>query len=174
MALLASPSPAPTMLPQSNGPTHTASLAETQLAQSAGGTSRTSTNGQFNGRPLYNLENRRPASHSSSGLENGLVNGDAEHVASSEPNGTSLKRQNTSRGRMEHHEAFAYRSRAALTRSKTNYEPGDISSSRDLSAEEHGELRHGWEDEYNSSEFLGQLNSVYFHMSFPKSTQPVG
>lgn len=35
-----------------------------------------------------------------------------------------------------------------------------MSSNTETNVEEHGELRHGWEDEYNSSEFLGQLNSV--------------
>ena len=47
-----------------------------------------------------------------------------------------------------------------MTRSKTTYEPENGLSTRETIGEEHAELRHGWEDQYNSSEFLGQLNSV--------------
>ena len=165
MGLLSSPSQSLTMFHQSNVLNRTASLSETQLGQSAAGPSHRSTYGQATGRPFASLENGRSNPQGGTRLENGLVDGDTEHVASSEPNGSSFKPQSVSRVRTENHQAFAHRPRAMLTRSKTNYEPESISSIRDRTMEEHGELRHGWEDEYNSSEFLGQLNSV--HHFFP-------
>lgn len=160
MAFLSSPSPATTMFQQSNAPPRPTPLSEAPFGQSAAGPSRASANGQSTARPLVNLENGRTLSQSSIGLENGLVNGDAEHVASSEPNDKSFKSQNVSRSRTANHQTLAHRPRALMTRSRTNYDPENTSTTTETSAEEHGELRHGWEDEYNSSEFLGQLNSV--------------
>ncbi len=169
MGLLSSPPPASTMFHQSDASISTTSMSETQLSQSIAGPSRGSTNGgstngRSTGRPLASLENSRATPQGSSGLEIKLVNGDAEHLASSEPNGTTFKPQNVSRARTENQQAFAHRPRAMMTRSRTNYEPEDISASRETSVEGSGELRHGWEDEYNSSEFLGQLSSVCRHM----------
>lgn len=154
------------MFHQGNAPTRTAPLPETQLGQPPGGPSRGSTNGQSTGRPLVNLENGRASSQDSNGLEIGLVNGHtAGHVASSEPNHEPLEPHNMSRVRTENHQTFAHRPKASMTRSKTDYEPANISSTRETSVEEHGEIRHGWEDEYNSSEFLEKLSSVYLHIS---------
>ena len=161
MGLLSPPSQSSKMFHQTNVLNRTVSLSEDQLGQSAAEPSRGSTYGQATGRPFASLENDRSTPQVSIGLQNGLVNGDAKDVASSEPNGSSFKPQNVSRARTENHQAFAHRPKAMLTRSKTNYEPESISSIRERSVEEHGELRHGWEDEYNSSEFLGQLNSVH-------------
>ena len=164
MPLLGSPLPASTMFHQSNARNRTASLSETQLGQSAGRPSQGSTNGQSTGRPLINLENGRVSPQASNAPGNGLVNGHAiGRVASSEPQKESLEPQNISRARTENHKTIPHRPRASMTRSKTNYEPENMSSTKETSLEEHGELRHGWEDEYNSSEFLGQLNSVYLH-----------
>ena len=164
MGLLSSPPQSLTMYHQSNVLNRTASPSETQFGQPAAGPSRGSTYGQATGRPLASLENGHSTPQDSIRLENRLVNGDVEHVASSEPNGSSFKPQNISRARTENHQTLAHRPRAMLTRSKTNYEPEGVSSTRERSVEEHGELRHGWEDEYNSSEFLGQLNSVSHHI----------
>lgn len=162
MPLLVSPSPASTVFHQSNAPTRTDSLSETQLGQYAGGPLRGSVNGRSTGQPLVNLENRRASPQACNGLENGLVNGHAAgHVPSSEPNNGSFEPQDISRTRTENHQILAHRPKASMTRSKTNYEPENLSSTREISVEEHGELRHGWEHEYNSSEFLGKLNSVF-------------
>ena len=158
------------MFQHNNAPTRTALLSETQHFQSRGA-SRGSTNGQSASRSLASLENGRASSQGSSGLENRLVNGNAEHVTLSETNDNTFKPQNVSRARTENHQALAHRPRASMIRSMTNYEPEHISTTKDISMEEHGELRHGWEDEYNSSEFLGQLNSVYLHIAPTNSTE---
>lgn len=171
MALLSSPAPASTMFHQSNAPTHTTLLSGTQLSQSASGPPRGLTNGQSTGRPLVNLENGRASLQDNNGPGNMLVNGHAAGViASSEANNESFEPQNNSRARTENHQTFAHRPKVSMTRSKTNYESENTSPTRETSVEEHGELRHGWEDEYNSSEFLGHLNSVLFLM--PSATPP--
>lgn len=162
MALLSSVSPAPTTFYQSNAPTRTASLSGTQLGQAGGGPSRGATNRQSSSRSLVKFESDRASLQDDHGSDNGLVNGGTGHVASSESNDNSFKPQNVSRARTENHQSLAHRPKALMTRSKTCYEPENIPSKTYASVEEHGELRHGWEDEYNSSEFLGQLNSVYF------------
>ena len=163
MGLLSSPAPASTLLHQSNPPpTRTASLSENQPHRSAGGPSRESVDRQPTSRPLADLGNGRVIPQSSNGLVNELLNGDAEHVASTGSYDKSFKPQNVSRARTENHRALAHRSRAPMTRSKSNYEPRSISTATETNMEEHGELRHGWEEEYNSKDFLGHLNSVYF------------
>lgn len=162
MALLNSTLPASTMFHQSNALTSSASPSEAHPGQSAGGHSRGSTNGQSTGRATLNLKNGRAGPQDSNGLENGLVNGHAGgHAASSEPNTKLSEPQSISRARTENQQTFPHRPKASMTRSKTNYEPENISPTMETSAEEHGELRHGWEDEYNSSEFLGHLNSAW-------------
>ena len=162
MGLLSSPSHASTFLHQSNAPTRTASLPEDQPNRSARGPSRESVNGQATSRPLADLENGRVISQSSNGLVNELVDGDAEHITSTGSNDKSFKPQNVSRARTENHRALAHRPKAPMTRSKSNYEPRNISTAAETNMEEHGELRHGWEEEYNSKDFLGHLNSVCF------------
>lgn len=166
MALLSPPSRASASFHQSNAPIRTPSLSETHLGQSAGGPSGRPTNEHSAFRPLVSLENGWPSPQTSNELENGLVNGHtAGHVASSEPN-KEFAPQNVPRARTESHQALAQRPKASMIRSKTDYEPDKIPSTREARGEEHGELRHGWEDEYNSSEFLGHLNSVHPHMLF--------
>ena len=160
MGLLSSPSPASTSLHQSNAPTRTASLSEDQSNRSARGPSRESVIVQATSRPLAHLENGRMIPRSSNGLDNGLVNGDAEHVASTGSYDKSFKPQSVSRARTENHRALAHRPRAPMMRSKSNYEPRNIPTTTETNMEEHGELRHGWEEEYNSKDFLGHLNSV--------------
>ena len=155
------------MFRQNNAPIHTASLSETQLGQSAGGPSRGSTNGKSTGRPLVNFEKGWARLQENNAPETGLVNGHpAGHVGSSEPIFTghripaALESQNITRSRTERHQAIPRRPKKLMTRSKTNYEPEDIFLARETTVEEHGELRHGWELEYNSEEFLEQLNLV--------------
>lgn len=56
---------------------------------------------------------------------------------------------------------LAHRSRPQVTRRRTD---SDVERQAKVNqtavVEEAGELRHGWEDQYNSSEFLGLLSSV--------------
>ena len=176
MAPLNSTSPASTMFHQSNALTNTASPSEAHLDQSAGGHPRGLTNGQSNGQstdqtPLY-IKNVRAGPQDRNELENGLVNGHAAgHASSSEPNNDLFEPQSIPRARTENHPTFPHRPNVSMKRSKTNYEPGNISPIMETNAEEHGELRHGWEDEYNSSEFLGHLNSVWLHISSVVSTE---
>ena len=161
MALLSSPLSASSIVHQSNAPPRTASLSETQLGPPAGGPSLGSTNGHSTGRPLIKTKNGRPSPQENNGLEIALANGHAAgHVASSKPNHESFEPHNIARARSENQQTLAHRPKSSMTRSKTNYEPELFSSTRETSGEEHGELRHGWEDEYNSSEFLKELNSV--------------
>lgn len=172
MALLSSPSPASTAFHQDNAPTRTASLSETHLGQSDGGPPRGPTNGRSSGQTLLNPKNGRISPQDSNGLEIGLVNGHAgRHVASYKSNNESLEPQSISRSRTDNHQTFPHRPKASMIRSKTSYEPENISPTREASVEEHGELRHGWEDEYNSSEFLGHLNSAWLYKYPTKSTE---
>ena len=54
------------------------------------------------------------------------------------------------------------RPRVQLQRANTDHGPqGRSSPGTSQAAEENWELRHGWEDQYNSSEYLGLLSSVW-------------
>ncbi len=58
---------------------------------------------------------------------------------------------------------------AQLVRANTDYGPRREQQSvvkRDAGPEENWELRHGWEDQYNSTEYLGLLSSVSFFFFF--------
>lgn len=160
MGLLTSTSPAPSLFQQSKALSRTASLSESELVRSAGGPSRGSANGQSTNQRISRLEKGLALLQGGSESGNGLVNVDADHVVSSDTNDKSLKPQNVLRSRTEYHQPLTHRPKPSMTRSKTNHESKNMSSSTETKAEENGELRHGWEDEYNSKEFLGQLNSV--------------
>ena len=84
------------------------------------------------------------------------INGYAMDLAGTHPNG-ELPEQTLSRSRTADNETLAHRPKPQLTRRRTDYERDRQSA---FAAEETGELRHGWEDQYNSSEFLGLLSSV--------------
>ena len=149
------------MFQRSNAPSRTTLPSETQLGQSADGPSQRPTNGYATGRPFSSLENGRIASQDGPRLDTALVNGHAAaHAALPEPHNESTKIQTLPSTRRENHQIMAHRPKTSMTRSKTTYEPENGLSTRETSVEEHAELRHGWEDQYNSSEFLGQLNSV--------------
>lgn len=47
-----------------------------------------------------------------------------------------------------------------LLRATTDYGPRRLSPSRQPGDDENWELRHGWEEQYNSEEYLTILNSV--------------
>ena len=81
-------------------------------------------------------------------------------MAGTQPNRESQEQQALSRSRTADNEALAHRLKPQLTRRKTDYDRDHQSTS---ATEEAGELRHGWEDQYNSSEFLGLLSSVCTH-----------
>ena len=55
--------------------------------------------------------------------------------------------------------SLAHHSRPLLPRRRTDSDLDRLGASYQ-GMEDAGEIRHGWEDQYNSSEFLGQLNSV--------------
>lgn len=58
-------------------------------------------------------------------------------------------------------ETQALRPRELLTRANTDYGPRrQLSVPKHDVVEENWELRHGWEDQYNSSEYLKLLSSV--------------
>lgn len=81
--------------------------------------------------------------------------------ASLESNGILPEQQELARARTADNQPWTHRSKHPLTRRKTDYERGrQPATAQSGSSEELGEFRHGWEDQYNSSEFLGQLTSV--------------
>ena len=156
------------MFQPSNPPSRTTLPSEIQLGQSADGPLQGLTNGHTTGRPYGSLENGRIASQDGTRLDTALVNGHAAaHAALSGPHNGSSKIQPIPSTRTEHHQIMVRRPKMSMTRSKTNYDPEDGLSARETSVEEHAELRHGWEDQYNSSEFLGQLNSVILTYYLP-------
>ena len=91
-------------------------------------------------------------------LTNGHASGDVANGGQSlnlSPEQQAIIRSRTENQKLPH------RSRAQLMRTQTDFGPKhQVRSSRIGGAEEVGELRHGWEDQYNSSEFLGLLSSV--------------
>lgn len=56
--------------------------------------------------------------------------------------------------------------RGQLVRANTDHGPRRQSPAKDPSGqeEENWELRHGWEDQYNSNEYLSLLSSVSDHL----------
>ena len=77
------------------------------------------------------------------------------------PGSTSPTRSETAHAPLGSQEALAQRPNRKLLRANTDYGPRRQSpSTRPKVAEENWELRHGWEDQYNSSEYLGLLSSV--------------
>lgn len=88
--------------------------------------------------------------------QNRRTKGFAKDLAGTHPNG-ELPEQTLSRSRTADNETLAHRPKPQLIRRRTDYERDRQSA---FAAEETGELRHGWEDQYNSSEFLGLLSSV--------------
>ena len=88
----------------------------------------------------------------------------ARSQTSVEPNGASARRANTMVGFVDErtNEAGASdRPKSQLLRANTdiNVKRRSPSAGRGPS-EENWEMRHGWEDQYNSSEYLGLLSSV--------------
>ena len=77
------------------------------------------------------------------------------------PGSTTPSRLGTARAPVGSQEALARRPHRQLLRSNTGYDSRRQSpSARPDVADENWELRHGWEDQYNSSEYLGLLSSV--------------
>ena len=88
----------------------------------------------------------------------------ARSQTSVEPNGASARRANAMVGFADepmNETGASARPRSQLLRASTDINPKrrSPSSSRGAS-EENWEMRHGWEDQYNSSEYLGLLSSV--------------
>ena len=84
--------------------------------------------------------------------------------ASAQSNEILPEQQELARARTAENQQWPHRSKHPLTRRRTDYERGRQPATAQMgSSEELGELRHGWEDQYNSSEFLGQLSSVRPH-----------
>ena len=100
-----------------------------------------------------------------SGLPNGQgkrFNGpQAVDSDSLESNNALPEQQELARARTAENQPWPHRSKQQLTRRRTDFERGRQPATAQMGpSEELGELRHGWEDQYNSSEFLGQLSSV--------------
>ncbi len=82
------------------------------------------------------------------------------------PGSTSPTRSEPARAPVGSQEALAQRPNRQLLRANTDYGPRRQSPSTTSGiAEEIWELRHGWEDQYNSSEYLGLLSSVRIRAS---------
>ena len=77
------------------------------------------------------------------------------------PGSTSPTRSEGAHAPVGSQEALARTPNRPLLRANTDYGPRRQSPSTRLKiAEENWELRHGWEDQYNSSEYLRLLSSV--------------
>ena len=157
MTVIASPSPVSS--PFHPGHTH---------APFAG--SSTIHDGQFSTRPSHQLADRRSIPPNLANLQ--LGRGDtvqkqrstASHAAgdiaiSGSNHNLSPEQNELLRARTEN-QKLPHRPRAQLARTLTDLGPNHQAKSARIGTEETGELRHGWEDQYNSSEFLGLLSSV--------------
>ena len=154
MTVIASPPPLPASFGHANS--HSAHVGPSNLQ-----------NNYFPARSSHQLLNGISASHGQNGPQDStgkqrLINGHtARNIATA--GGThniSPEQQEPIRSRTES-QKLANRPRGQLTRTQTDFgSKHQAHSSRDGPAEEVGELRHGWEDQYNSSEFLGLLSSV--------------
>lgn len=128
-------------------------------------------NGHFPVRPARQSASSNPAPHGLASLQsdstgavekqrftNGHAPGDLPMPT---PNhNLSPEQQELIRSRTEN-QRLVHRPRAQLMRTQTDFGPNhQARPARGGPAEETGELRHGWEDQYNSSEFLGLLSSV--------------
>lgn len=90
-------------------------------------------------------------------MANGHSAGEPTTSSESPPDNPPPEQLNLIRARTAEHNRVR-RSRPQISRTSTDLGPG--AAKRAHPAEETGELRHGWEDQYNSSEFLGLLSSV--------------
>jgi len=127
-------------------------------------------NGQpSTGNPLGLSDNNSPSHHWPDGEATQTVALGKQKLANGNPAGdlvtsTALPHHNISpqqlgliRARTAEHDQV-HRSRPQTLR--TNTDLGRGATRRAQFVEETRELRHGWEDQYNSSEFLGLLSSV--------------
>lgn len=133
-------------------------------------------NGQFLARPTRPPAESTPSAyslanvHSDRGIARGkprLANGHAagDGALNGVNHNLSPEQQELIRSHTEN-QKLAHRPRAQLTRTQTDFGANhQAKPTRAGAAEDIGELRHGWEDQYNSSEFLGLLSSVSFRIS---------
>lgn len=92
-------------------------------------------------------------------------------LSSKSSRGKNAQRTPSSGQSDEGHDAASARPNVQLVRANTDYGPRRHSSviKQDV-PEENWELRHGWEDQYNSTEYLGLLSSVSsFQLGFTLS-----
>ena len=126
---------------------------------------------QFAARPSRPPAEQPPSAYNFASVRNGqdnglgnpsLANGHAAgDIAATGVNpGLSPEQQDLIRSNTGSH-TLPQRPRAKLSRTQTDFGPNHQARSAKTGVpEEVGELRHGWEDQYNSSEFLGLLSSV--------------
>lgn len=105
---------------------------------------------------LSNVESSRSESLVKQGLSSGHSAGDLARATSNHNH--SLGKQRSLRPRAEN-QNLAHRPRAQLSRTKTDF-VHDLPPTRSPEADELEQIRHGWEDQYSSSEYLSVLSSV--------------
>ena len=158
MAIL-TPSPSvPLVFPQ--GPTYEdfSGLSHRQNGQSSIGPSPQLTNGNSLLRLRTSAEAGRNVAPGKQRLINDHPAGDLATASTvSPPHDISPEHLELIRTRTAE-PSLTHRSRPQISRTNTDLGPG--AARRSHVVEEAGELRHGWEDQYNSSEFLGLLSSV--------------
>ena len=122
------------------------------------GISRTTTltNGSSDQEPSFHANGKTQRAHAAATQPQ--INGVTYHHAAPATS-TSLGTSEPSRERPR---------RQALTRSNTDHgprrpSPSERSASTSEWTRDNEELRHGWEDQYQSSEYLNVLNSVSGH-----------
>lgn len=159
MAVIASPPPVPTHYHQ--GSTHegyaVAGPSNSQNAQLSAWPSPQLTSGAPTNKALASGEGTHSGRQGKQKLAYGQSStGDS---ATTGPSYNILpEHQVLMRSRTEE-QNLVHRPRTQLLRTKSDF-GHQASSRRSTAVEETGELRHGWEDQYNSTEFLGLLSSV--------------
>lgn len=133
------------------GPLHT------QNGQSSTAPSLQLINSKSSSQHLSNGEAARSVAPGKQRMANGDPAGDFATSTALPPNKISPEQLELIRARTAEYNQV-HRSRPLISRTNTDLGPGAGRHAHFV--EETRELRHGWEDQYNSSEFLGLLSSV--------------
>ena len=157
MTVIASPPPAPTAFHQGIPYGDFAGPSNSHDGQLSTRSSRHLSNGSSAMRTLANLEGASSRAFGTPRPTNGHSTGSHPVVAPTQhvPRESHQLTQSHSEN-----QKLVHRPRAQISRTQTDFGPSHQVRTEPGAGEDNGELRHGWEDQYNSSEFLGLLSSV--------------
>ena len=159
MTVIASPPPVPSPFRRDNASVDLGESSNVRNTQWTAPIPRHPAGAAHTPHSSVNSQTVRDTSVSRRGLTNGHTTG--ADTAARGNNDLSPEQQELIRSRTDNLK-LSHRPRAQLTRTQTDFGPHRQARLRPDTSEEVGELRHGWEDQYNSSEFLGLLSSVGF------------